>query len=87
MTKKAQETERQPSEFGTHVKAAGSAVVNQWKSLIPKDFWAYGREAKRESLLAVRSLIDGAINKLEAAGERAPRKAPRSKTKIEVEQA
>jgi hypothetical protein len=76
----------EPSEFSQHVKAAGSAAVKQWKSLIPGEFWEYGREARRETLLAVRSAIDSAINRLEAAEEASPKRTTRRKTKVEVEQ-
>jgi hypothetical protein len=76
----------EPSEFSQHAKAARSAAVKQWKSLIPGEFWEYGREARRETLLAVRSAIDSAIDRLEAAEEASPKRATRRKTKVEVEQ-
>jgi hypothetical protein len=78
--------EKKPSEFSQHMKAACSSAVEQWKSLIPKEFWQHGREAKREMLLAFRTVVDGAIDRLETAGERgaAPGDMPR-KAKIEVE--
>jgi hypothetical protein len=63
-------------------------MVNQWRSLLPPDFWEYGREARRETLLAVRSLIDGAIERLE--GDDGPRKSggsSRRKTRVAVEKA
>ncbi len=78
---------KEPSEFGEHMKAAGRAMARQWKSLLPDDFWKYGREARRETLLALRSVVDGAIERLEgreAAAETARARTPR-KAKIEVE--
>jgi hypothetical protein len=81
-----EKVKREPPEFVEHVKAAGRATTKQWKSLIPEDFWVHGREARRETLLAVRSLIDGAIERLEAAGESSSAsKSTRRKTKVEVE--
>jgi hypothetical protein len=78
--------EKTQSEFVQHMKAAASSAGKQWKSLIPKEFWQHGREAKREMLLAFRTVVDGAIDRLEASEERAAarREAPR-KAKIEVE--
>jgi hypothetical protein len=77
--------EKTQSEFAQHMKAAASSACKQWKSLIPKEFWQHGREAKREMLLAF-TVVDGAIDHLEASEERAAarREAPR-KAKIEVE--
>lgn len=77
------------SEFSEHISAAGSAFIKQWKSLIPQGFWDHGREARHETLLAVRSLIDGAIDQLESKGEDSPKEKKASakrKTKIEVEE-
>jgi hypothetical protein len=78
--------EKKPSEFTQHVKAACSSAAEQWKSLIPKEFWQHGREAKREMLLAFRTVVDGAIDRLESSGEgvAAQRDVPH-KAKIEVE--
>jgi len=47
-------------------------------SVLPEAFWEHGMAAGRESLLAVRSLLDAAIEKTE--------KKPRKRvTKIKVE--
>jgi hypothetical protein len=73
------------SEFVKHVKEAGKSVAKQWGSLIPKEFWQHGRAARREALLALRSLVDSAINRLEEKENPAPKAAPQRKTKVEVE--
>lgn len=81
----AKEKKAEQSEFGMHMKEAGRATIKQWKSLFPKEFWDYGRVARRELLLAMRSVVDIAIEHLEpkeAPKEKA--KAPR-KAKIEVQ--
>ncbi len=85
---------KEKSEFFTHLEAAGDNVVKQWSSLIPKEFWSYGREAQREFLYAMRTLVDHAIEfvddangEIEVEGE-APRKATKrstKKVKVEVE--
>jgi hypothetical protein len=73
------------SEFVKHVKEAGRSVARQWGSLIPKEFWQHGRTARREALLALRSLVDSAINRLEEKENPAPKPTPQRKTKVEVE--
>ena len=80
-----EEKVKEPSEFVEHMKAAGRAAGNQWKCLIPKDFWEYGREARREMLLAMRTLVDGAIERLEGAEETKKNKSSRKKAKVSVE--
>lgn len=75
-------------EFVTHLRAAGRAKVNQWKSLIPDAFWEYRREARREFLLAVKTAVDAAITALEENKPPAPpppkRRGPR-KARVEIE--
>lgn len=79
--------EKERSEFGKHIKEAGRAAVKQWKSLMPPEFWEHGRIARRETLLALRSLVDVAIERLEDKGSSAPsnKPAPPRKAKVEVE--
>jgi hypothetical protein len=79
-----EKTRHEPSEFVEHLRAAGKAAGNQWKSLIPDSFWEHGRTARRETLLALRSLVDAAIERLEDKGE-TPRTSSRRKVKVEVE--
>lgn len=82
---KEEHVQSETSEFGEHMKAAGHAVAKQWKSLIPPEFWEHGRAARRETLLAVRSLVDVAIEHLEKKEDSGtPPKTPR-KAKIEVQ--
>ena len=83
---KEEKVQPETSEFGKHVKEAGRAAVKQWKSLIPPEFWEHGRVARRETLLAMRSLVDVAIEHLEEKGEAPSKKpAPPRKAKVEVE--
>ncbi len=85
---KEEQVPRRPEEFTGHMKAACKAFVNQWRSLIPEEFWSYRREARRELLLAMRAVVDGAIERLDPQGETPPPR-PRSrgsrKVKVEVE--
>lgn len=77
----------EPTEFVEHARAATKAMVYQWRSLIPDDFWRYGREAQRETLLALRALVDTSIERLEKVEQKAEAPKPRAprKAKVEVE--
>jgi hypothetical protein len=81
----AEEVEKEEPEFMQHTRAAGKAVVQQWKSLIPKEFWKHRRAARRETLLALRSLVDAAIERMEEAEEKKPRRRRPSSRKVKVE--
>lgn len=89
MTEELKQPEQ--SEFTIHMKAAREAARQQWKSLIPKEFWVQRRKARREMLLAMRSLVDSAISHLEEGPleeEPAPKPKPRRRTtkqKVEVD--
>ena len=78
---------RKSSEFVEHTRAAARAALRQWKSLLPDDFWRYGREARRESVLALRSAVNSLIDRLDPAPEDAAPPKPRAsrKAKVEVE--
>ncbi len=77
--------EEEPSEFIQHLRAARKAFFRQWKSLIPEDFWKYGREARRETLLALRGAVDSMIDRLEAAEDDTSKARPARKAEVEVE--
>ncbi len=78
-----EKVQTEPSEFVEHVKAAGRSIRKQWGSLIPEEFWQHRREARRHMLLAIRSLVDGAIECLEDKPD--PKPKPRRKARVEVE--
>jgi hypothetical protein len=69
------------SDFREHSRAAARAWRESWKALIPDAFWEKRRESRRQALLAVRSLIDVAIERVE--GEDRPK--PRRKVKVEAQ--
>lgn len=64
-------------EFREHSRAAARAFGDSWKAFIPEGFIEKGKESQREALLAVRSLLDVAIDKLETQ--------PAGKKKVKVE--
>lgn len=55
-----------PEETRQHMKSARAELREGFKSLFPSDFFTHQRAARREMLLAVRSLIDHAIERTEA---------------------
>lgn len=71
------------SHVHEHSRAAIRAWGEGWKSLIPEGFLEKGREGQKEALLAVRSLLDVAIDRLEGGSGPAPR--TRKKAKVEVD--
>jgi hypothetical protein len=48
-----------------HVKAAGEELRKGLASVVPPEVHAHGRAARREALLAARSVIDAALARLE----------------------
>ena len=71
-----------------HLKAAGKATAKQWMSLLPDDFWKYGKEAQREMILAMRSAVDAVIDKIEPEEDTQPTKTSvkvKGKARVEVE--
>ncbi len=54
-----------PKEVQEHLRAARAERRAAWKSLFPDSFWQHQKAARRETLLAMRSLVDAAIQRLE----------------------
>lgn len=52
-------------EVRDHVRAAQDAWFDSFRAFLPPDFIAHQRKARKEALLAVRSLVDTAIEHLE----------------------
>jgi hypothetical protein len=52
-------------EARSHVRAAREAARKGWEEIVPKEFIEHRRAAKKEMLLAMRSLIDAAIERVE----------------------
>lgn len=83
MTDENMQAER--SSVREHLKAAGRAYKQQWKSLLPDKFWHYREEARREFLLAMRGVVDATIERLEEASSGLEPRTGAGKQKIEVE--
>jgi len=54
-----------PEETKQHVRAASREQREALKALLPESFWGHQRTARKETLLALRSLIDAALAELE----------------------
>jgi hypothetical protein len=70
-------------EFREHCRAAWRAWGQSWRTLIPEGFLEKNKEGQREALLAARSLIDMALDKL--GSEEASRAKPNPKVKVEAD--
>lgn len=55
-----------PEETRNHLKAARAELRESFKALFPEAFIEHRRAARREMLKAARSVIDHAIERLEA---------------------
>ncbi len=64
------------------LKEVADYYSEQWHRLLPEDFKSHMRAARKEMLLAVRSLIDDRIESIE---ERERRRASRRPTRVPVE--
>lgn len=82
-----EQAQAEHSEFVEHMKSARRAAYKQWASLVPEGFREHGREARREFLLAMRSLVEGAIEQLDIDETDEPAANAAKKVKVEVEEA
>jgi hypothetical protein len=64
-TPHAAETDSRMKEARDHAKAAGASMKKSFEELIPHGFIEHRRAARREMLLAMRSLLDAAIERME----------------------
>lgn len=66
---KGRRESRLPDDTRSHLRAARKAFGQSLEGLLPPGFLEPTRTARREMLLAARSLIDHALERLEEAGE------------------
>ena len=55
-----------PEDVRQHVRAAGEELRESIKAFLPPEFLEHRRKARKEMLLAWRSVIDSAIEHIEA---------------------
>jgi len=73
-----QEKEGRPPEWLEHLGKAWEAFLRDMKSVLPEETREHLRASRRERLLAMRSLIDHQIERLE-------KKPTRTARKVEIE--
>lgn len=57
-------------EARDHARAAGASLRKSFEELIPHGFLEHRRAARKEMLLAMRSLLDAAIERLDSHTEK-----------------
>jgi hypothetical protein len=62
--KKREHHEWLPEEVREHMRSAKAEMKESYKSLFPPEFVEHRRAARKEALLAVRALIDSAIERI-----------------------
>jgi 2-methylisocitrate lyase-like PEP mutase family enzyme len=62
-THHAEESVSRMSEAYEHVRAARSSIHQSFEELIPHGFLEHRKAARKEMLLAMRSLLDAAIER------------------------
>ena len=77
-------TKEELREFREHMCAAFQAWRVGWKTVLPEAFWQKSKEGQKEALLALRSLLDAALERVEGEGE-TEGKAPKQKIKVDDE--
>jgi hypothetical protein len=59
-----------PEEVRQHVRTARQEMRESVKAFLPPQFWEHGRKARKEMLLAWRSMIDAALERLDEKEEK-----------------
>jgi len=64
-TKRKPFEDRIPDEVRQHVRAAGQELRESIRALLPPEFVEHRRKARKEMLLAWRSVIDSALERID----------------------
>ena len=59
-----------PEDVRQHARAARDEMRESMKAFLPPDFWEHGKKAHKEMLLAWRSMIDAALERMEEQEEK-----------------
>ena len=65
MADEKQHTHKIPEETREHLKAAGDEMRKSIETLLPPGFLEHRRAARKEVLLAARSLLDEALKRMD----------------------
>ena len=68
-TEKHDEKNARMVEAREHMKSARKAMRNSFEALMPPGFLEHRRAARKEMLLAMRSMVDAAIERIEKKPE------------------
>ena len=60
-----------PEEARLHARNAREEMRKSWAALLPPEFVAHRRKARKEMLLAARELINHALERMETQQEKA----------------
>lgn len=63
--------DRIPEEVRQHVRAAGEELRESIKTFLPPEFIEHRKKARKEMLLAFRSVIDAALENMEEKSKKA----------------
>ncbi len=69
MSEKTRNTEGTSPKFTEareHARAAGASLRRSFEELVPRGFIEHRRAARREMLLAMKSLLDAAIERIDS---------------------
>jgi len=59
-----------PEDVRQHARAAREEVRESMKAFMPPEFWEHSKKARKEMLLAWRSMIDAALERMEKKEEK-----------------
>ena len=62
--------DRVPEEVRQHARTAREEMRESMKAFLPPQFWEHSQKARKEMLLAWRSMIDAALNRMEDKEEK-----------------
>lgn len=62
--------EKIPEDVRQHARAARQEFRESLKSFLPPEFWEHSQKARKEMLLAWRSMIDAALERMENKEDR-----------------
>lgn len=61
--------DRVPEDVRQHARAAREEMRESMKAFLPPEFWEHGKKARKEMLLAWRSMIDAALERMDKKEE------------------
>ena len=59
-----------PEDVRRHARAAREEIRESMKAFLPPEFWEHSKKARKEMLLAWRSMIDHALERMEGKEEK-----------------